>query len=221
MRVAIVIPALNEAATIARVVGDVRQYGLPVVVDDGSRDDTAALAANAGATVVRHPANAGYDAALASGFARAATLDIDVIVSADADGQLDHRAIPTVIEAIAPDGIDMVLGIRARSARIGEWLINRYVRLRFGVSDILCGMKAFRVEAYRRHSTAMDTGNVYTQLAMTLLRERAGFKTVTVAVFPRDGASRFGGAWRANRRLLAALFRMIRDDATFRRRRRS
>lgn len=216
MRVAIVIPALNEAATIARVVGDVRQFGIPVVVDDGSRDGTGDLAANAGATVVRHGANAGYDAALASGFARAATLDIDVILSADADGQLDHRAIPAVLEAIARDGIDMVLGIRARSARVGEWLINRYVRLRFGVGDILCGMKAFRVEAYRRHATAMETGNVYTQLAFTLLRARAGFETVAVPVFPRDGASRFGGTLRANRRLLVALLRMIWSDVTFR-----
>ena len=59
MNAAIVIPAFNEADSIAAVVSAVSAYGTPIVVDDGSSDDTATLAARAGAVVVRHDVNRG------------------------------------------------------------------------------------------------------------------------------------------------------------------
>ena len=74
-RVGIVIPALNEGRTIAAVVGQAVQFGKPVVVDDGSTDETARLAADAGADVVRLETNRGYDRALDAGFARAKLID--------------------------------------------------------------------------------------------------------------------------------------------------
>ena len=91
MKAAIVIPAYNEADSIAAVVKAVLAYGTPIVVDDGSSDDTGALATNAGALVVRQEINRGYDAALARGFAKADEIGADIVVSADADGQLDPR----------------------------------------------------------------------------------------------------------------------------------
>ena len=72
--VALIIPALNESITIGETVRSVAQYGTAIVVDDGSSDDTEAVAKAAGATVVKHPRNRGYDAALASGFAKAAEM---------------------------------------------------------------------------------------------------------------------------------------------------
>ena len=212
MRAAIVIPALNEAETIGAVVQQVSAYGLPVVVDNGSTDGTGAEAAKAGADVIRHERNKGYDGALESGFARAAVLGVDTIVSFDADGQLDRRAIPRALDAIGRDAVMLVLGVRRRPARFAEWLFNLYARLRFGVPDILCGLKAFRTEAYARHREIMRRGDVNTRLALTLLREGARFAMVEVAVAPRGGVSRFGGAWRANKRLLGALLGAIGDD---------
>ena len=67
LRIALVVPALNEAATIAAVVKGALRYGTCIVVDDGSTDDTADRARQAGAVVVSHTANLGYDAALNSG----------------------------------------------------------------------------------------------------------------------------------------------------------
>ena len=78
-RIGIVIPALNESLTIENIVKTVVKYGLPIVVDDGSVDDTSKLAVSAGAVVVSHLQNCGYDCALNSGFKKADELGIEIL----------------------------------------------------------------------------------------------------------------------------------------------
>jgi glycosyltransferase involved in cell wall biosynthesis len=211
--VAIVIPAFNEADSIAAVVTAVSAYGTPVVVDDGSSDETGARAAAAGAVVVRQDSNRGYDAALARGFAKAEEIGADVIVSADADGQLDPASIPAILRALNEGPAQFVLGIRnTGAARWSEALCNLYTQWRFGVPDILCGMKGFRVELYRSHRGWMDGRSVYTAMALALLRAGVPFALVPVAVKSRPGASRFGGVWKANVRILRALGQALVND---------
>ena len=89
-QVYVVIAAYNESAVIARVVTDVTRAGYPVVVvDDGSKDETAGIAAAAGAVVIRHPFNLGQGAALQTGIDYALAQAAEVVVTFDADGQ--HR----------------------------------------------------------------------------------------------------------------------------------
>src|SRR4051812_16956417 len=96
----VLLPAHNEAANIARVVGEVRDVRLPgvdisiMVVDDGSSDETAALAERAGAEVLRHPTNRGVGAAFRSGRDAALRDGVDFFVHMDADGQLLASEIP-------------------------------------------------------------------------------------------------------------------------------
>jgi glycosyltransferase involved in cell wall biosynthesis len=108
-----VIAAYNEAGVIARVVADVKRRGYPVVlVDDGSADATADLAEQAGAVVIRHPVNLGQGAALQTGIDFALNEGADAIVTFDADGQ--HRAseIAGMVDALAQNDADFVLGSR-------------------------------------------------------------------------------------------------------------
>ncbi|MCW8812804.1 MAG: glycosyltransferase family 2 protein, partial [Chlorobium sp.] len=112
-KISVIIPAYNETQTIGDVVGKIRilcpDFEI-IVIDDGSTDDTAVVAKNAGAVVYSHPYNIGNGAAIKSGI-RAASGDILVFMDAD----LQHH--PEDIEAILsyfPD-YDMVVG--ARSAK--------------------------------------------------------------------------------------------------------
>ena len=109
----IVIPAYNEEATVAQVVREaVRVADAVVVVDDGSRDRTSALAGEAGAIVVRHAVNRGLGGALGTGIAAAVKLGADAVVTMDADGQ--HRAADAarVFERIGKGDVDFVIGSR-------------------------------------------------------------------------------------------------------------
>ncbi|MFS8479078.1 MAG: glycosyltransferase family 2 protein [Micromonosporaceae bacterium] len=112
-RVLVVIPAWNEAGSIATVVREVRGElpGVDVlVVDDGSTDETAALAREAGATVVRLPYNLGVGGAMRAGYRYGLEHDYDVVVQIDADGQHDPRYVPKLIDAL--DVADLVIGAR-------------------------------------------------------------------------------------------------------------
>ena len=199
MTAVIVIPAFNEAKSIADVVASVRGFGDAVVVDDGSADDTAARAARAGATVVSHRVNRGYDAAITSGFERACQMGADAIVTFDADGQLEAASIPVALQALADGHTALALGVReSGAARISERLFNLYARLRFGVPDILCGLKGVRTDEYQARGRGLREDSVNTALALVLLRHEKKFALVPVAVRPRDGEARYGNFWRAN-----------------------
>ena len=111
--VTVVIAAYNEAAVIARVVGELVRAGYPVVVvDDGSRDDTAALARAAGAVVIAHPFNLGQGAALQTGIDYALAQGAQVIVTFDADGQHRIADIARLVGALAAEQADFALGSR-------------------------------------------------------------------------------------------------------------
>ena len=120
-RVAIV-PALNEAATIARVVEEIRAVdpGFEIlVIDDGSTDGTQAEAERAGALVVRLPYNVGIGGAVQTGYQYARDHGFQVAVQVDGDGQHDAAELARLLEPIAADRADMVIGSRFLDA--GEY----------------------------------------------------------------------------------------------------
>jgi len=107
------IPAYDEERTIARVVLQAQKYVDRVVVcDDGSSDLTAEIAERLGAEVIRHERNLGYGAAIQSMFRRGKELNADVMITLDADGQHDPRAIPTLLTPILKDDADIAVGSR-------------------------------------------------------------------------------------------------------------
>jgi glycosyltransferase involved in cell wall biosynthesis len=111
-----VVPAYNEAATVGSVVGALHRDapGWDVlVIDDGSTDDTAAVAAAAGARVVRLPFNLGIGGAVQAGFRYAREEQYDLMVQVDGDGQHVPSEIPRLLEARAAEPrLDMVCGSR-------------------------------------------------------------------------------------------------------------
>ena len=122
-RTLIIIPALNESGSIADVVGEVRGElpGVDVlVVDDGSTDRTAAVAAAAGALVAKLPYNLGVGGAMRLGYRYARDHDYDVAVQIDADGQHDPRYVPKLVDLL--DENDLVIG--ARFAGEGDYSVR-------------------------------------------------------------------------------------------------
>jgi len=214
MSVAIVIPALNEAATVGGVVRAVKPFGMPVVVDDGSTDDTADTARAAGAEVVRHEVNRGYDAALNSGFTRATERGATVVVTFDADGQHEPSMLEQFTKPLLNGETDLVLGIRPRGARWTEVLFSAYTRWRFGVPDILCGIKGYRIELYQRLGYFDRRKMIGTELALASLRDGTRMKLVPVPIHPRQGAPRFGRVLMANWMIFRAFTNALLSDFT-------
>ena len=188
--VAVVIAALNEAESIDGVLTSLPEQleglaVLPVVVDDGSSDATSAVAAQAGAVVVRHPRNLGQGEGLRTGFAVAKGLGADVIVTMDADGQHDPDDLPSLVGPVVRDEADYVQGSRflgeyddAHSARhvgikIFTWLLNVVARLR--ITDCTNGFRAVKAAELHRLTLVEDrfsASEILIQAAVHGLRVR-------------------------------------------------
>lgn len=112
-RVAVLLPALNEEASIAAVLDSLAAMGLQaIVVDDGSTDQTGEIARRHGAIVLRHPTNMGVGAALRTGFSFAAANEYGAVVQCDADGQHNTASITSLLSLLSSGGYDLVVGTR-------------------------------------------------------------------------------------------------------------
>ncbi len=143
-RLVAVIPAYDESGRIGDTVTRVRDevQADVVVVDDGSRDDTAEEARRAGAIVAVHPVNLGYGSALQTGYRYALRAGYDAVIQLDADGQHDPSSIQALLAGLR-EGADVVVGSRFLHAgsyrppfarRLGMTLFG-------GVASLLSGMK--------------------------------------------------------------------------------
>lgn len=156
MKTGVLIPAYRAQASVGDVVRAVLAQGLPVlVVDDGSPDDTAARASEAGAEVLRLTENGGKGTALWQGFLRARELGWDWVVAMDADGQHDPASLPRFLELDSGrDGI--VVGARKLSTPHMPWprvcsnrLTTALLSLQAGCClwDSQCGYRMYRLKA--------------------------------------------------------------------------
>lgn len=195
----VIIPALNEAEAIGSVVRQCRERAPEfdvLVIDDGSTDATAEIAASCGATVLRHPFNLKYGAALQTGYRYAVRNGYDVAVQLDADGQHDPADVPRLAEPILADRADVVLGSRFFDGsnyqmpplrRIGSQWFGFLVRAIAGlsVSDPTTGLQALGrkvLELYASDLFPID----YPDADMLVLLRRNGFRIAEIPVEMRQ-----------------------------------
>lgn len=211
-RLAIVIPAHREGASIRRIVEGAARHGDVIVIDDCSPDDTAAKAEAAGATVIRSSSLLGYEGALRRAFREADSRGFSHVITMDADGEHDPACLQTFRQLLLEERIPLVLGVRPRKQRLSESILALYVRARFGARDILCGMKGYDLALYRANGDFSHSDSIGTELAINALRRGAAFREVDVAGTRRADAPRFDRVFRANLRILSALKRIMLED---------
>ncbi len=207
-RVAIVIPAFNEAFSVATVIKSVSKYGIPIVVDDGSEDLTYEVASFSEAIVVRHSKNLGYDKALNSGFKKGYEIGVEIFVTIDADGQHNPELIKEFIDSI-DKGADITIGARNRKQRLAEFIFGFYTFILYGIKDPLCGMKAYRLKVYLEQGFFDSLNSVGTQLMIFAVKKKYKVDQIAIHVKTREGKSRFGNLISANLKILSALLRVI------------
>jgi len=153
-----VIPCLNEGQIIASLVNSVRRH-IPnvVVVDDGSRDNTAKQAADAGAVVVSHPGNLGKGAAVKTGLTTAMQKGFDWALLMDGDGQHQAGDIPAIVRKAETTTAALVIGNRMHDAMSMPWLrrqANRWMSWQISrragtyLPDTQCGFRLVNLKIW-------------------------------------------------------------------------
>src|SRR6476619_3117261 len=212
MRVSFLIPAFNEAATIAQVLERLDALDLDkqvIVIDDGSADDTAEIAESwgrrkAGLTVIRQP-NRGKGAAL-----RAAVplVDGDIVVIQDADLEYDPADVPSLIDPITRGSADVVFGSRLSGGKPPRaylfWHLvgNRFLSLLTNVlynttlSDMETGYKAFRTEVLRSLDLRQDDFGIEPEITAKVCKQKLRIYELPIAYYGRTYSEGKKITWR-------------------------
>ena len=219
-QISVVVPCLNEEAAVGNVVDQalegIRRSGRPgevVVVDNGSTDSSARVAAAHGARVIKEPRR-GYGSAYLAGLAAAHG---DFVVMGDADETYPMQELAPFVDRLE-QGDDLVIGSRFKGTIHGDAMpfLNRFVgnpiltgmlNVLFGVkvSDAHCGMRAVRRDALPvldLHSTGMEFAS---EMVFKAYRRGMTVSEIPIDYYPRIGESklnRFGDAWRHVRFML-------------------
>lgn len=217
-RVIVIVPALNEQATVAAVIAGIR--ALPdtdvLVVDDGSTDRTSAVARSAGAVVLRHPFNLGVGAALRTGFRFADSFGYDIAMQIDADGQHDPAEAIKLLDAILA-GADLAVGSRfargsgdyrvSSSRRLSMRMLSHIVTRRIGqpLTDTTSGFRAFSRQAISLFSLQYPSAYLSDTVESLLIAHDNGLSIAEVPVAMHE---RLGGT--ASNNLLRSSYHFLR-----------
>ena len=191
MNVAALIPAYNEAATIAEVVRGVRPFvSLVIVVDDGSSDGTADKARAAGGHVVAHATNLGKGHAVRTGLTHVLSGDFTHVLLLDGDMQHLPQEASRLLDAALATGADVVIGERRfdpsgmpasryHANRIGSRALSRFVGV--PVDDTQCGFRLFRAETLHKMRLSARGYDIETEMLIKLRRLGGRIASVPVS----------------------------------------
>jgi len=187
------IPAYNEESHIESLVKSAKNHVDSVIVcDDGSTDDTASIAKNAGAIVISHKTNKGYGAALISLFNYSRENNADVMITLDGDGQHDSDQIPLLLNTITQHNVDVVIGsrflnqnieapgYRQRGIKIITSTANYGTDLK--VSDSQSGFRAYSKNAINAIHPTEEGMSVSTEILLKISNKGLSLAEVPITV---------------------------------------
>src|SRR5882672_7629982 len=191
-----------------------------IVVDDGSRDRTGAIAdrlaaANPLVRVIHHSINRGYGAALRSGFQAASH---SLVILADGDNQFDLGELPILIRAL--EGFDVASGYRIARRdpairRLYAFLYNQLARLLFDIQvrDVNCGFKIYRRDLLERLLPQLRSTGALINVEMLARARKLGARVIEVGVhhYPREAGQQTGGSPAVILRAVRELVELWRD----------
>jgi glycosyltransferase involved in cell wall biosynthesis len=190
MKTCILIPGYNESRMIGQVVTNARKIiDDVVVIDDGSRDNTAQIAQDAGAYVIKHEVNKGKGAALQTGFQYAIDHGYDAVITMDSDGQHDPDDIPGFLDAVEKIGSGIIIGTRMGDISTMP-LIRRCtnkltsfsasILARQKIEDSQSGFRLITTDVLK--TVRLETAGFETESEILIKASKAGFRITSVPI---------------------------------------
>ena len=205
----IVIPAFNEAKTIGKLIYKINRKNDVLVIDDGSSDGTDRIAKQYGAKVIKSKKNFGVDYSINLGFKYAIKKKYKYVITIDADGQHSVKDLNKIIKMlINRKKTDLIISVRSNLPRFSEKIFSLYTSIRFNISDLLSGLKAYNLDIFKNYGTYDTFKSIGTELSAFAIENDYKFKTIKINILKRKDSPRLGGILLGNFRILKALINL-------------
>ncbi len=222
MKICAVIPVHNEAKTIGRIVDALSaKHVLPLVIDDGSMDDSGRIARSKGATVITNNPRGGKGNALKQGFAYAIKNNFDAVITIDGDGQHDIEDIKNFIQQAEQDPVSVIIGNRMGNAKGMPFL--RYITntlMSFIISsaskckipDTQCGYRYIHCSILQKFNLISNSFEIETEIIMKASKKGYPIYSVPVKTIYNTEESKIS-PFRDSVRFIKYFLRELRDKA--------
>ncbi len=190
MKTCIVIPTYNEARTIGGLVADVKKKGFDVlVIDDGSKDDTAVIASDRGADIIMHKRNRGKGACIIRGFEHVLVREYAAAVMMDGDGQHNPDDLDRFIHAAKNTDAEIIVGNRMGDTRSMPWVrrvtngVMSHVISKFAQQDIpdsQCGFRLLKRRVLERMQLMSLNFEIESEILIRAAKEK--FKIISIPI---------------------------------------
>ena len=187
----VIIPSYNEARTIGKIVKDIVNMGLSVlVIDDGSYDNTEREALDHGALVIRHTGNLGKGVSVREGIEYVLEkMNYDWLIMMDGDGQHDPADIPSFMAATKDGEVDIVIGNRMMQTKtmpssrywtnkFTSWVLSRICGQK--IPDSQCGYRLIRINALRNIKLTTDKYDIESEIIVEAAEDNLRIKSVPI-----------------------------------------
>ena len=207
-KVLIIIPCYNEEKTIRDIILQLKKFKI-IIINDNSTDNSEKILKKMKINFISHKRNLGYDQAIFTGVKEAVKKNYDIICTFDADGQHNNLDLERMLKFFFKENLDLLIGKRKKILRFSEKLFNFYTKRKYGVSDIFCGLKIYRLKECIKYLNDFEKNNLGINVALKLLKKSIKYDEISLNDNSRFDEPRIGSNLKVNLINIKRLFREI------------
>lgn len=205
----VIIPCYNEQETIYEVVSPLLKNYDVTVVDDNSSDNSKKILRKLNVRIIENTQNHGYDRALFIGIKDSMQFKNHILITYDADGQHRKNDLDKMLNIFKRNNLDLLIGSRLNIKRFSEKLFNIYLKKKFKINDIFCGLKIYKKNICEKYLEDFSKRSLGSLVALKVIKLPYNFREYQIKVNERSDKPRIGSNFLINLRILYLLMKEI------------
>lgn len=197
-KILVILPCYNEEKSIKKVLIDLKKKIDFLVVNDNSSDNSEKILKELKVKYISHNKNYGYDYAIYSGIKYVLQKKIDIFCTFDADGQHTSTDLINMINFFLDENLDLLIGKRKQILRFSEKVFSFYTKKKYGISDIFCGLKIYRVKKCKKYIDMFKENSLGINVALKIVKDGLKYNEYEISENQRNDISRIGSNFRIN-----------------------
>lgn len=207
-KLAIIVPCYNEINTILKLYNKIKNYGIPIIVDDCSNDGTQKLLDSKNINFIKNKKRSGYEQSIINGinYVNKNLRKINFLATIDADLELPPVNLLRLYKKAKKNNYDLVIGARKKLNRISEYLLSLYFKFRFKIEDPITGLKIYKANKIKSIIKKVSNNFFLVDILIFYFNKKYSFCSVKILPKKRKDYPRVGRSLAVNIKIIKILF---------------